>query len=422
MMFQAYLDDEVSPAERAAVEQRCEESPENAAVLKQHKRTCVRLYDTLQEYRMQGSLRQRVMDNLPEMDRRTVELQAVNYRAKHSEGRFQRAMRWMPAVAASLIIAMALVLQLNWPGASAGLDTVGVVAAVKAPAHHVSSESLERSEAAARDFVERGDIVETGPAGHCMIRVASNSSAKLSANTRLEVKGARHMRLVKGKAYFDVGRHSRLFRVETQQADITVFGTQFEVALSGDMLSVSVGKGEVKVENEAGWQVLKEGEQSIVVAQGKPSTPQAFRTQLLAWANSIIPDPAAEELYISQVALPAESVEINGVEVNMLDASHLGSEQRVRSIRIRWTPNTRVSGHCAVDVYVNNNQNSPIFKHRIDPSVFVRRGINEYSVPVPDDISDMPQVFNVRLVPDWSTGTRDSLLTTMQVSAVAGGA
>ena len=421
MMFQAYLDDEVSPAERAAVEQRCEESPENAEALREHKRASVCLYDALSEYRLKGSLRQRVMDNLPEMDRRSVELQAVNDRAKHPYRRSRRVMQAVPALAAGLIVIMAIVLQFNWPSATAGFDTIGVVAAVHGPAAHVKGASLERGAALEEQFVEKGHILETGPTGVCMIRVAADTDIKLAEDSRLEVVGPRDMRLVKGKAYFDVGRHARLFRVETTQGVVTVYGTKFEIALQRDRLALSVRQGEVQVENEAGWQTLRDSQETVILAQGKPSAPRGFRAERFAWADSIKPNPNAERIYLSEIASPADLVEINGVEVHMLDASQLAANQRISSIRVRWTPNTSVTNHCAVDVYVNNNQNTPIFKHRIEPEVFAQRRVSEYNVPVPPEVTRMPIVFNVRLVPDWASGMTNSLMPDMNVSAVAAG-
>lgn len=107
------------------------------------------------------------------------------------------------------------------------------------------------------------------------VELASGDSLTLNARAELTVEeadGLTTVRLANGEAFFDVvpGK-PRAFVVETDRATITVTGTAFEVGQHGDLVSVAVQHGSVRVEgrNEgADPLLLRAGARALVLPDG----------------------------------------------------------------------------------------------------------------------------------------------------------
>lgn len=83
------------------------------------------------------------------------------------------------------------------------------------------------------------------------LQLADGTLVKLAPGGALAIdysNGQRHVRLLRGNAYFDVVHDaSRPFRIGASGATVTVLGTAFEVQARGDGVGVAVRRGRVRV-------------------------------------------------------------------------------------------------------------------------------------------------------------------------------
>jgi hypothetical protein len=414
--LQAYIDGELEPAERARLEQACKRDAGLARELAHRQSLSDDMFASMKEHRLSRSMRQPVLDNLPEMDRRLLEIE----RARLSRERWQRTAKLLPVIAAALILVLGLALRYNWPDPLPSGDAIGVMVHASGTAGVYSSGDSVRRHAQLASYVLPGEIYETSRNGALMMRLVGNSTVRLSGDARLRVLDGRDIRLEKGTAFFESGPTGRLFRVTTQDAEIVVFGTAFEVAVYDGHTVVSVARGEVSVENAHGWRLLRSGQYTAVRADESPAQPEFEQgmAMRLAWADQIQPDANADGLYHTHLAEVLPPSIIGGVVVHLVDTTTRfgGRKPELESIRLRWNRGTVRGEVCGYDVYVNDSQNNSIFKYRISDAVFERSDATEYNIPIPQGVDRMPRVFNVRLVPHCETGFEQQIA--FQVSAV----
>ena len=152
----------------------------------------------------------------------------------------------------------------TWVTAFAGMAAALVILATALVFNDVSpAQSLQTQIFASRS------------AERVSVELASGDSLTLNARAELTVEeadGLTTVRLANGEAFFDVvpGK-PRAFVVETEHATITVTGTAFEVGQHGDLVSVAVQHGSVRVEgrNEgADPFLLRAGDRALVLPDG----------------------------------------------------------------------------------------------------------------------------------------------------------
>ena len=104
------------------------------------------------------------------------------------------------------------------------------------------------------------------------VLLSDGSRVRLGPDSALafdEDSGRRGVRLLKGRAFFDVAPdRGRSFRVRVEGGDVTVLGTAFEVALTRTDTKIAVVHGRVRVERGAAREDLQAGEQAIVALGG----------------------------------------------------------------------------------------------------------------------------------------------------------
>lgn len=125
----------------------------------------------------------------------------------------------------------------------------------------------------------------------------SDIRVRFSANER-------RLRLTEGGGFFDVSKDpARPFVVETDQVEVRVTGTVFEVDLKPDHDKVSVVEGSVRVIHTSGGReaVLSGGEQALATRDGTlevtpfdPLQTGAWRNRRLVFRNSRLQDLVSE--------------------------------------------------------------------------------------------------------------------------------
>jgi len=145
-----------------------------------------------------------------------------------------------------------------------------------------------------------GADYETGTKSLQVIALADGSEVTLAPNSAINVsfeKDLRVVELVKGKALFDVtANKQRPFVVQTDQLDVTVLGTSFEVRSGvtsfSATASVAVRHGKVRVEEKAlpnpEAQILRAGDWMSLNPKGQTTSGTRDVAQIAAWQNNIL--------------------------------------------------------------------------------------------------------------------------------------
>ncbi len=131
------------------------------------------------------------------------------------------------------------------------------------------------------------------------VTLADGSTVRLAGPAQLTYtdpeRGAalgRHVRLERGRAYFDVQPGRRAFVVETPAARATALGTRFGVQAAEATTEVVLVAGEVVLAPRAAPErgvVLAPGQRSRVAAGAQPTTPQAVDlTEALRWSGLLV--------------------------------------------------------------------------------------------------------------------------------------
>lgn len=149
-------------------------------------------------------------------------------------------------------------------------------------------------------FGSVGADYETGTKSLQIIALADGSEVTLAPDSAINVsyeKNARVVELVKGKALFDVAANKqRPFIVHTDQLEVTVVGTSFEVrsaeASPSAIASVAVRHGRVRVEEKAvtnsETQFLRAGDWMSLNPKGQTAFGTRDVNQIATWQNNIL--------------------------------------------------------------------------------------------------------------------------------------
>lgn len=140
-------------------------------------------------------------------------------------------------------------------------------------------------------------------------QLADGSRVRLNTDTRLQVRfteGARHIRLLKGEAYFEVAHDTaRPFVVEADDARVRAIGTKFAVHRDADQVAVTLLQGRVEVRETtlATATTLAPGQSLTVTSRGM-SRPRSVDT-------ADVTDWTTGQLNFSGVPLRAAVAEMN---------------------------------------------------------------------------------------------------------------
>jgi len=143
------------------------------------------------------------------------------------------------------------------------------------------------------------DEVATAPDARARIVLDSGATVELVADTRVAVRAARGERI--GISVGEIAVHvpklgaNESFRVETPDAEVTVHGTSFVVAVHDGKTHVTVSEGLVSVKNGAGEAMLHAGDAwpapEAPAPSAAPAPPSSARTATAAPPRGR-PDPS----------------------------------------------------------------------------------------------------------------------------------
>ncbi len=135
-----------------------------------------------------------------------------------------------------------------------------------------------------------GDSLATAPTSRVAIETATGHSLRLDRGTRLVFESERELRLEQGAVYLDSGvGETPPLSVLTALGRVEEIGTQFEVRLGADSLTVRVREGAVSFERN-GEKHLGTAGQELTVSQGSIQQRDVAPTDaLFGWTQTIAP-------------------------------------------------------------------------------------------------------------------------------------
>ena len=216
--------------------------------------------------------------------------------------------RWrLVAVAASVVVAAGLSLTL-WNGQS---DRV--------PQRLVSVERTSGEVRVDGRAVTAGDVftadvaIQTGPEGRIALSLTDGQSVRLDTETHIVIAANDRLELLRGGVYVDSGLDARdaQLTIETMFGAATDIGTQFQVRIDGEELSVGVREGLVEL-RPTGADLLEvdSGKLIVVNADGDAfGRPVRSNDDVWRWVAAIAPefniDGATLEDYLNWYAREA---------------------------------------------------------------------------------------------------------------------
>jgi len=411
-----YIDGELSAAEKVIVELHVHECPSCAASLRSQQRAVAILFEGFAPVRLGRSLRQPVMENLPEMETLAQELEQVNWRAKHPIAVWNRIGRFMPVAAVLVMFVALLILNENWPQSGAGHEALGVVMQCEGAAMRLANETDPGELAAVASFVSPGDLFETGPDSTLMMSLMGPTEVKLNANTAVRVDNDRRLTVLRGDLWLNVGQDGRLFRVVTPSGNVTVYGTRFTVRVDTAHTLVTVEEGSVKVDNETPvFQVLAKGQQ-VNVQPGVPvEAPHELAGEVrTAWAERITPQDHAANLFEQVIVPRSKMTELPAKQVYWVNATLGGRQWSINTVRLAWKPEPRGGERCGYTMYVYDEKWRPLLKEYLPASLFAGQARSSYEVSLGREPVTGVQDLVIELVPDYGPG---EIETAFRVSA-----
>ena len=408
-LMQGYVDDELKASEKVILEEHVVDCAGCKRALREHQSCTALLFEVYGDQKLANDLVPSVMAHLPsrdEMDFPTVDVEGVNWRAKHPTRTRERLNRLIPLAAAALLLVLAGVIREYWPSQVAPRETVGVVLQIDGAAERVAADDDFRNAATVKTGVRSGDRFETTAGSRLLIGLAGQSRVMLNSNSRVLLDDARNIRVEQGEAYFDVAKGDRLFKVLTPQGDVTVFGTAFDVRVTPDETLVVLERGKVQVghnQNEQAFATLEPGEQ-VYIRRNQPSlVPEPANVQLaVAWTEGVDADEAAELAFAKLDGLNKLPREVDTYKLWVAPSDGVP----IKEILLTWEHDDLPGGHCGYQVKLFGQDGSFLFEGYVPGSAFNDPSVSTFTIPNPGtgERTAKFRQLHVRLIPDFKEG------------------
>lgn len=406
-LFQAYIDDELGHAEKSILECHLRECGACREEMDAQNTCVARVFESLSEHRLSWGLRSQVLAHLPEMEasiRGGSHPTDPQYARARSRGRFPWAVMAVAAVVALVSVAV-YELRVAPPAAGVSGAPVGMITfrdgdGVLSKAVDVNSYDVVALKSLVR---EQTDYVTLGDSRLAMI-LTGDSTVKANYNSGFRVTNNRRVMVNHGQTYFDIGRDRDYFRVNTPDGEIVVFGTAFLIDATPSGTTVTVTEGVILVRNGHGQVAVPKGCQ-LQFERGLPlATPHEVDIEpLMKWANDIIPDSDALALFWRM--LGADYASVSSIPAEPIYAVRGLAGHSIEKIHVNWTPDGGL-GHCGYLIHVADGAGNLILLDTIDGRLFDNPEIDQTVIALPDGPISEVDVLHIRLIPDYTTGTR----------------
>ena len=356
--MQGYLDNELTDSERLLVDRHVDDCKPCKVRLKNQQTTSVVLFETLGEFRLTHDLTRTIMENLPEIERLPIDVEGVNWRAKHPGALKEKLLRFAPLAAAVLLVVLGAVIRDNWPSAPVPSDAIGVA-------------SYDRIFGSRESYITPNRRFTTGDNERMTLSLLGSTQLKVNGNSEVWVTDERTVRIDRGQVLFDVGADSHSFKVETPSGRVEVYGTLFDVQVLEAQTMVTLGRGHVQVfhgEDESVSEALEPDEQ-VEIRKGDATLnlQPVDSGSVLSWADDVGPSQEADSMYAAYILPKQDVASIKSQTWQVLQVHQRG----VDKFEFQWVPDGITSDHFDYDFVVYSVPGGETrFSQRIDGSVF----------------------------------------------------
>lgn len=173
------------------------------------------------------------------------------------------------------------------------LAAAGVVAAIvltrRDAAVLVPAEIVARIEGKVGGAVRAGEWAQTGTASGLALRLPDGTSVRLDVDSRVRLLTASRMHLTAGAIYIDASRDSAGLEIQTAFGTVRDIGTQFEVRLRAEALSLRVRTGIVELHRGGDPVAVRAGTELAVTARDTVARPVPAYGPEWAWTVALAP-------------------------------------------------------------------------------------------------------------------------------------
>lgn len=155
--------------------------------------------------------------------------------------------------------------------------------------------------------LSRGVVVQTTRNADCVLSLKKGTEVLVASMSRVVVISPRHVRVDRGKAYFDVTPGRGEFTVEIPGGSVQVLGTSFEVSVDDNQSKVTVTNGKVKVSNERAFITVNPGQSGTIQSMGAPVVQDVPNLNpVMRWVNDLRTQKNQNDLrtYYPSLAVP----------------------------------------------------------------------------------------------------------------------
>lgn len=155
--------------------------------------------------------------------------------------------------------------------------------------------------------VERGAGVQTARDAESVLTLEDGTEVLVGSLTHLVLEGPRHVRVERGRAYFDIPKGGGGFKVRVPRGEVAVLGTAFEVRVEPDETVVTVTDGVVQLSGGGASVKAPAGNEGILARGSAPKLrPVRSLQPTERWVSSIRKRRNIEELktYYPSLAPP----------------------------------------------------------------------------------------------------------------------
>lgn len=415
-LFQAYIDGELGGAETRILEEHLSSCGACRREIGEQRACTERMVEALSDQRLVWGIRARVLAHLPEMEP-APHMHSHPTDPQHTRPRGNN-LPWavLGMAAAIVLVATAFLYNGNTESARAVSNPVGMVAFSDGNGVlRMAAGDDEYERAALKSLVAPGDRFETLSDGRLAFALIGASLVKVNHGSELLVEDNRRIRVDRGETFFDVGRDRRKFSVDTPAGEILVVGTSFLVDALPDSTVLTVASGYVLVRNGLGKSAVSAGQQLTIARGEAPGAPIAVDVApLIAWADAIVPDPAAMALFRQTLergdspglALSAEPIYWVQNRDNGL----------IESVILEWAGGSQSGERCSYFLHVSDGAGKLLMLDVLDGAVLGRAGANRVELPLPGGPLPGLDVLHIKLEPDYSTGNATTAFTVSALS------
>jgi ferric-dicitrate binding protein FerR (iron transport regulator) len=139
------------------------------------------------------------------------------------------------------------------------------------------------------DVVRVGQWIETGSSLRVALRFGRDSSVRIDRDSRVRALSSNVIELQSGAVYVDTGEDHSRFELRTPLGTARNLGTQFELRLARQALTLRVRTGVVELENHAHAISARPGTEVTLSSLGAETRPIAPDGAEWAWARRVSP-------------------------------------------------------------------------------------------------------------------------------------